>query len=276
MTDSYAVLGNPVVHSLSPVIHAYFAKSTGEDISYGRLLVPRGQFAETVSAFFKEGGRGCNITVPCKLDAMAYAREHGELTETAQAAGAVNTLKVEGDTVLGDNTDGRALTQDLRRLGCPLEGARVLLIGAGGAARGIILPLLKTGKVASVTLVNRTFEKARELTEWFATDKLQALRFEDLKADYDVVLNASSSSLMGVLPPVADTVLKASSFGYDLMYRPEGKTLFTEHLKSLGVTAHDGLGMLICQAAESFYLWRGKRPDVTATTAYLREYLASQ
>lgn len=264
MTDRYAVFGNPIAHSLSPKIHAFFAKDTGEELSYEPILVPEGRFKETAREFFCDG-KGCNVTVPCKLDAYDFA---DVLTPYAEAAGAVNTLKkLENGCIEGDNTDGRGLTADLKRLGVKLDGAKILVMGAGGAARGIIRPL-QDENVALVTVVNRTFEKAKKLAEHFG---VQACSYEELSADYDVIINATSTSLNGTLPPLADEILSKASFAYDLMYKPNGETTFTKKALEKGCTeVADGFGMLIMQAALSFELWRGVKPDVTKAITYFR------
>lgn len=261
MTDSYVVMGNPIAHSLSPKIHAFFAQRAGEDIDYQPLLVPDGAFVSTADKFFKFG-RGCNITVPCKLDAYTYA---DKLTPYAEAAGAVNTLKkLEDGSILGDNTDGRGLVADLKRQHVALQNARILVIGAGGAARGIIKPLADE-QPQEIVICNRTQTKAVALAARFG-GVVRAESVQSLKAGFDVVLNASSTSLKGTLPPLADEILAEASFAYDLMYSPEGHTLFTDHAKKLGCKAvSDGLGMLIMQAALSYQLWRGVMPDYEAT-----------
>lgn len=267
MTDRYAVFGNPIAHSMSPQIHAYFASLCGDDLEYGTVLVPAGEFAKQCDSFFSHGGRGCNVTVPCKLDACAYA---DELTPYAQSAGAVNTLKLQNDgKILGDNTDGRGFIADLKRLKLYPEGKRILLIGAGGAAKGIMHPLLEE-KPAAVTVVNRNMDKAVELAKAYGKE-VTVCRYDELKAEYDLVINATSSSLNGALPPLEDEVLRAASAAYDLMYKKDGVTTFTQHAIELGVTdCHDGFGMLIMQAALSYELWRGVRPDAGKAIAHFR------
>lgn len=266
MTSHYAVLGNPVAHSLSPDIHAFFAKNTHEDLEYGRVLVPKGEFAKTADAFF-EHCDGCNITVPCKGDAFKYA---DELTPWAQAAGAVNTLKkLDGGKILGDNTDGRGLAADLKRLGIKVAGARLLIIGAGGAARGILKPLAEE-KPAVITIANRTFEKAQDLAAAFP-GIAAAARLGEARGPFDLIINASSSSLKGVLPAVDESVYQGCGCAYDLMYRPDGHTLFSDHAKEAGAArAYDGFGMLIMQAALSFALWRGIMPDAELACRHFR------
>ncbi len=265
MTDRYAVLGNPIAHSMSPKIHAYFAEITGEDIQYDPLLVPEGEFEQTVTEFFKLG-KGCNITVPCKLNAYDFA---DELSPYAKAAGAVNTLKkLDDGSILGDNTDGRGLTSDLKRLGVNMKGAKILILGAGGAARGIVRPL-QDEDPAAITLVNRTAEKAKSLADNFKIDF--APSFESLKGHFDIILNATSASLGGSIPNVSEDIYAGASFAYDLMYRPDGETIFTKRVKELGCKASsDGFGMLIMQAALSFKIWRGVEPDAQKAIEHFR------
>lgn len=261
MTYRYVVMGNPIAHSLSPEIHNYFAKICNQDISYDRVLVQDGQFASLASKLFASGVCGCNITVPCKLDAYNFA---DELTDYAKAAGAVNTLKrLDNGKILGDNTDGRGLMADLERLGCQISGKRVLIVGAGGAARGILLPILDK-KPELLAIVNRNELKAFELAKEHPGVKV--VLYSSLKPQYDVIINATSASLKGDLPPIADEVIAKASFVYDLMYKQDGNTAFVEKARSLGVKeSHDGLGMLLGQAALSFELWTQQRPDLHQT-----------
>ncbi|MGN1281978.1 MAG: shikimate dehydrogenase [Succinivibrio sp.] len=265
MTDKYAVFGNPVEHSMSPQLHSYFAKTTSQDMEYGKILVEENSFVKTADEFFRNGGRGCNVTVPCKMDAYSYA-DH--LSDYAKMAGAVNTLKLLDDgSILGDNTDGRGLCEDLKRLNCPLRSSKLLIIGAGGASRGIIKPLLETG-VESVTIVNRTLSKAQDIASLFE-DKVSAVTFDNTDDCYDVIINATSASLQNVLPPLEDRIIARARFVYDLMYRKGGSTIFTERAKSLGVNcSYDGFGMLVGQAVLSFELWRGCRPDFASAIEY--------
>lgn len=267
MTDRYAVFGNPIAHSMSQRIHSYFASLTGEDIEYGTVLVPDGEFVKQCDLFFSQGGRGCNITVPCKLEAFAYA---DELTSYAQAAGAVNALKLQDDgTVLGDNTDGRGFIADLRRLGYSAAGKRILLVGAGGAAKGIMQPLLEENP-AAVTVVNRNENRAQELVRPYG-QRVKVCSYADLAAEYDLIINATSSSLNNTLPPLDDEIVAHAEAVYDLMYKKDGDTLFTNHARSLGLSwCHDGFGMLIMQAALSYELWRGIRPDAAKAIAHFR------
>ncbi len=258
MTDKYVIMGNPVSHSMSPAIQNYFAELYDQNLHYDRLLVEYNTFAQKASNFFLEGGSGCNITVPCKIDAYNFA---DNLSTYAKAAGAVNTLKKLSDgSIFGDNTDGRGLIADFDRIGYNLYGKRILIIGAGGAARGIILPLLER-QPKSISVVNRNELKAFDLAKMHP--EIKVVLYSSLKPDYDLIINATSSSLQGVLPPVSSEVLSASQCIYDLMYSPKGKTRFVEEGKRLGVlNCFDGFGMLLGQAALSFELWRGVKPDL--------------
>lgn len=287
-----AVLGSPIAHSVSPLIHGIFAEMTGLQVDYGRILV-EGDFVTTVKEFFASGGSGCNITVPCKIDACHFA---DQLTDAARIAQAVNTLKFcpqEGEHpafFLGDNTDGAGLLSDLMRLDCPLAGAHILLLGAGGAARGIVPPLMAPDVgVASITVVNRTKDKAVALVNDMmpyreqvgSNTVLNAVSFEELASApsqvFNVMLNATSLSLKHELPSLSDELLSRAAFVYDLFYTLNGKTVFTEKAAALGVpSCHDGLGMLVGQAALSFKLWTGKSPDLGAALELVRTRLSQQ
>jgi shikimate dehydrogenase len=272
MTDRYAVIGNPIVQSKSPLIHSAFAQVTGQDIDYGKLLGPLGEFAATVDAFRASGGRGMNVTAPFKLDAFAYATD---LAPSAQMAGAVNAMKFEGDKVYAENFDGVGLVRDVvHNLGCPLQGRRVLILGAGGATRGALLPLLAE-LPAELVIVNRTVAKAQELAALAQQHQMgqvpvQGLGYADLQGQaFDVVLNASSSSLTSELPPLPASVFAPGCLAYDLTYG-KGLTPFLQLAQQAGVThLADGVGMLAEQAAEAFAWWRGVRPDTAAVIAQL-------
>ncbi|HMY49271.1 MAG TPA: shikimate dehydrogenase [Rhodocyclaceae bacterium] len=273
--DRYAVIGNPIAHSKSPRIHALFAAQTAQALSYEALLGPLGAFAATVDAFRAAGGRGLNVTVPFKLDAFAYATRR---TPRAEAAGAVNTLAFGPDEVLGDNTDGAGLLRDITvNLGCPLTERRVLLLGAGGAARGSLLPLLLT-EPARLVVANRSSAKAVALAAEFArlpscavAVKLEGCGFADLAgAQFDVVINATSASLGDAAPDLPAGLYAPGSLAYDMMYG-KGDTPFLAAARAQGAgRLADGLGMLVEQAAESFALWRGVRPDTAPVLAALR------
>jgi shikimate dehydrogenase len=276
--DQYAVIGNPIAHSKSPFIHARFAEQTGEPIEYGRLLAPVDAFVPHVRDFIEAGGRGLNVTVPFKLDAHALA---DTLSPRAAAAGAVNTLRFDKTGIYGDNTDGFGLVRDIEaNLGVSLAGARVLLLGAGGAARGVVLPMLERAPRV-LTIVNRTAAKADALVAQFARAASDAgCRLTGGGAQaiepgaYDVIVNATAGSLDGALPECDDRAFGAETLAYDMMYGAQ-PTVFMQHARTLGARAADGLGMLVEQAAESFYVWRGVRPDGAPVLAELRKQLAA-
>jgi shikimate dehydrogenase len=272
MTDKYAVIGNPISHSKSPEIHARFAEQTGQDISYERLLAPLDGFAQTVYDFMDAGGRGANVTVPFKLEAHALATE---LSVRAQAAGAVNTLRFDGDIIYGDNTDGIGLVTDiLHHVGIALHGRRLLLLGAGGAARGVLLPLLEQ-QPAELVIANRTLDKAALLVQEFSAPHgvLRASSYDALAGGFDVIINATSASLADdALPPLDGALFSPATLAYDMMYGREA-TPFMRLAASHGAMTRDGLGMLVEQAAESFFVWRGVRPDTRPVHAALRALL---
>ncbi|MDR1424851.1 MAG: shikimate dehydrogenase [Azoarcus sp.] len=274
--DRYAVIGNPVEHSKSPRIHALFVRQTGQDMRYDARCAPRDGFAAAVQAFRGEGGRGANVTVPFKLDACALA---DALSTRAQAAGAVNTLTFTDEGIAGDNTDGVGLLRDLIvNLACPLAGQRVLLLGAGGAARGVLVPLLDA-RPAKLVIANRSSARARELHAALAAHGGQAAfragGFADLAGDaFDVVINATSASLEHALPPLPQGVFAPGAFAYDLMYGEAAQAFLAASRAAGAARCADGLGMLVEQAAESFAIWRGVRPDSGAVLAELRRELA--
>lgn len=265
--DRYAVIGHPVAHSKSPDIHARFAAQTRQNLQYERLLAPLDGFVAAVRAFAQQGGRGLNVTLPFKLEAYAMATE---LTERAQAAGAVNTLRFDGAAILGDNTDGVGLVRDIvRNAGFGLRGKKLLVLGAGGAARGALLPLLQA-QPAELVLANRTRAKADQLVQRFgAAGPLRASDFAALQEPFDLVVNATSASLAAQLPPLASTVFGAQTLAYDMMYGRQ-PTVFMQFAARHDATVRDGLGMLVEQAAESFFVWRGVRPDTAAVFDALR------
>lgn len=270
MTDRYAVIGNPIAHSKSPRIHAAFARQTGQDISYEAILGPLDAFRETVLAFRAAGGKGMNVTVPFKIEALHLA-DH--LTPRARQAQAVNTLRFDTTGILGDNTDGIGLVNDIeQRLAFPITGKRVLLIGAGGASRGAMLPLLEAGPT-ELSIVNRTRSKAEELKQQFAAHPhIAALGFADLPGrSFDLVINATSAALTG--GPSFDLpagLFSDGALAYDMMYG-NNETAFQQAARQCGASqTADGLGMLVGQAAEAFYLWRAVRPDTTPVLTALR------
>jgi len=265
MTDRYAVFGHPIAHSKSPQIHAAFARQTGQDMRYEAILAPLEGFADSVSAFIAAGGRGANVTIPFKEEAFRLANR---LSPRAQRAGAVNTLVFDADGILGDNTDGAGLVADLsRNLHRTLAGKRILLLGAGGAARGVIEPLLEQ-QPAELVIANRTVRRAEELAELFGHG-VRACGFDAADTPFDVVINATAASLAGDLPPLSPQVFTVDTLAYDMMYGRD--TPFLTFARTHGASTADGLGMLVEQAAEAFYLWRGVRPDTAPVIAALRE-----
>lgn len=269
--DQYVVFGNPIQHSKSPFIHTLFARQTQQPMSYVAQCAPVGGFIDAAKSFFAQGGRGCNITVPFKEEAYQFA---DRLTERARLAGAVNTLKkLDDGEILGDNTDGEGLVQDLLAQQVSLQGAQILLIGAGGAARGVLKPLLDQHP-ASITVTNRTLAKAEQLAEQFACyGKIIAQPFAHIDHSYDVIINSTSASLAGELPALSPIIFASHSTCYDMMYG-KGMTVFNQWARQHGcVQVIDGLGMLVGQAAESFMLWRGLRPGTKQVLRELRKNL---
>ena len=266
MTDKYAVIGNPISHSKSPLIHSMFAKQTGQDISYEAIEAPLDGFAATIDRLRHEGYKGCNVTVPFKFEAFSIATE---LSERAQAARAVNTLIFAGDTIRGDNTDGAGLVRDIEHnLGVSLLNKRVLLMGAGGAAYGVVLPLLTSG--ADLTIANRTSGKAIELADKFPGKAISGGSYDELTGrQFDVIVNATSAGLTDSEVPLPSGIFAQNALAYDMMYGRE--TPFIKFARSKGVHVADGLGMLIEQAAEAFYIWRGVRPETATVIAALRK-----
>jgi shikimate dehydrogenase len=265
MADRYAVIGHPVAHSRSPWIHAEFARQSGQLIAYGRIEAPLDGFERVVDEFRAAGGRGANVTLPFKERAFRYCR--GEVTERARAVGVVNTLSFEGPAARGDNTDGVGLLRDLTiNLGRAIAGQRVLLMGAGGAARGVLPALLEAGP-RRLVIVNRTAARARELARRHGASAGGGYAEFGGEA-FDLLVNATSAGLAGEAPPLAPGVFSAGSLAYDMVYGRD--TPFLALARAAGAAAHDGSGMLVEQAAESFLVWRGVRPDTAAVLAALR------
>ena len=269
MTDHYAVFGDPIKHSKSPRIHSLFAQQTQQDLDYVAQQVPAETFVTVANDFFANGGKGLNCTVPLKELAWQYA---DQLTERARLAKAVNTLAKQADgSILGDNTDGIGLVNDLiSNHQIQLAGKRILILGAGGATRGIILPLLDC-QPAQISIANRTVSKAEALVADFAAQgRLTALGFEALAGQqFDVVLNATSASLSDQLPPLPADLLAANACCYDLAYGNLPTTFVKWGLAHGAAQSLDGLGMLVEQAAEAFFIWRGVRPATTDVIALL-------
>jgi shikimate dehydrogenase len=273
MTDKYAVIGNPVEHSFSPLIHAEFARAAGQDIAYGRILATLDGFRTAALEFRDTGGRGLNVTLPFKHEAWRLADAR---VGYAQAAGAVNTLEFEGGRIAGHNTDGIGLVRDLvENLGCPVGGRRVLLAGAGGASYGVMEPLLRE-RPAMLVVANRTPEKAASLVGHF--EKLSAslgirslawLSYDRLQSDhFDIVINATSAGLADAMPPLPGGVFAPGALAYDMVYGR--RTPFMRFAADCGARAVGGLGMLVEQAAESFRIWRGVRPATKRVIDWLR------
>lgn len=278
MSDLYCVFGNPVAHSKSPLIHAAFAAATGEDIVYEARLAAIDGFAKGVADFVAAGGKGANVTVPFKEEAFRLC---SRLSERAARAGAVNTLTFSAGEVIGDNTDGAGLVRDItHNLGFSLAGKRILLLGAGGAARGVIAPLLGE-KPAVLRIANRSAEKAQLLADAFADlpclrEGIAAGSFgETAGQSFDVLINATSASLSGAALPLPAGLFAAGCLAYDMMYG-KGETPFLEQSREQGAACRaDGLGMLVEQAAEAFFVWRGVRPATAGLLAELRRALTA-
>lgn len=269
--DAYAVMGNPIGHSKSPQIHAAFARQTGQRISYSAIQVDPGGFEQAVGNFFASGGKGLNVTVPFKREAWELADQRGP---EAERAGAVNTLLINADQqMLGYNTDGIGLIRDiLGNHNGHIEGKKLLLVGAGGAARGVLQPLLRENPT-SLVIANRTSSRAHELAADFAEiGAVSGSSFEDLaEQSFDLIINASAASLHGEMPPLPDTAGSSQTVCYDLMYSAE-PTPFMHWAEAHGAEKIlDGLGMLVEQAAESFFLWRGVRPETGPVIQAIRK-----
>ena len=271
MTDQYAVFGNPIEHSKSPLIHQLFAEQTGQSMQYDKQLVALDGFEQAVRDFIAAGGKGLNITVPFKEEAYRLA---DSLSKRARQAGAVNTFVIADDgCISGDNTDGIGMMHDIsENLQWPVQGKSVLLLGAGGAVRGVLGPLLEQ-KPARVFLANRTVEKAQHLAQAFSRQgTIEALGFEQIPHHaMDLVINGTSASLAGELPPIPAACIGSRTHCYDMMYGRE-KTPFLAWAQQQDCDyLSDGLGMLVGQAAEAFYLWRGVRPKIAAVIEQLRK-----
>ena len=273
--DRYCVMGNPVDHSKSPWIHARFAALTGEPVEYGKRLIGLGEFPAAVRAFIAEGGKGCNITVPFKFQAASLVTRR---SARAALADACNILSFQGETIVGDNTDGIGLVKDLEHnAGVPLAGRDVLLLGAGGAAAGALGPLLEA-RPRRIVVANRTLPKAQALVARHATLAqaneviLQAAGLDAVEGSFDVLLNGTATSMTGGAVPVPGTVLKPGALALDMMYGPAAEA-FLQWAREHGAVGRDGLGMLVEQAAEAFLAWRGVRPPSGQVLAELRREL---
>jgi len=276
MTDKYAVFGNPINHSKSPQIHSAFAAQTAQAMTYRAHKVEVGKFASVARSFFDNAGRGLNVTVPFKLDAFDFA---DTLSDRAQRAGAVNTLAVGADgAVFGDNTDGAGLVADIcQNLGWTIANRRVLLLGAGGAIRGILEPIIQQ-QPSHLVVVNRTVSKAQQLVSSFSDlADVRACSFEALQANqFDLVINGTSASLAGELPPLPSNLISDDGCCYDMMYGAAPTPFMRWGAENLAWAVSDGLGMLVEQAAESFNVWRGQRPNTQPVIASIREQLEAE
>ena len=277
MTDKYAVFGNPIAHSRSPDIHRQFAMQTGQDISYSKQLVAKDGFEAAANEFFTSGGKGLNITVPFKQNAYAYV---ARTTPRARRAGAVNTLSLQADgTILGDTTDGVGLVSDIiNNLGWEIRHKRVLVLGAGGAVRGVLEPLLEQ-QPQHIVIANRTVDKALQLSKGFAEfGYLLGCGFDMLgEQQFDLIINGTSAGLKGELPPLPHSLVDntgGATACYDMLYDAK-PTPFMQWAAQRGARVSDGLGMLVGQAAESFALWRGLRPETAPVIASLRTQLGN-
>ncbi|HSH54029.1 MAG TPA: shikimate dehydrogenase [Methylotenera sp.] len=270
--DRYAVIGNPIAHSKSPMIHEAFAKNTGQQLEYGRVLAPLDAFADTVEAMRLNGFKGANVTVPFKLEAFQLANQ---LTERAHDAGAVNTLIFSDQGITGDNTDGAGIVRDIEQnLQIPIAGKRVLLIGAGGAAEGVLHPILARSP-ALLVITNRTLDKALTMVKKVEEQgeyrfiSVNAYAFDDLHGqEFDIVINATSTGLTDTLLPLPVGIFSSQALAYDMMYGRE--TPFMAFARQQGAQVADGLGMLVEQAAEAFYVWRGVRPETQSVMQQIR------
>ncbi|MBE8168123.1 MAG: shikimate dehydrogenase [Shewanella sp.] len=276
MPDRYAVFGNPIEHSKSPYIHHRFAQQTHQNIDYQKILVPLESFAQSVNDFFNAGGKGANVTVPFKEQALALCNH---VSDAARKAGAVNTLmRLDDGSLHGDNTDGIGLIRDLKAEFGNIAQMNVLLLGAGGAARGCIQPLLEAG-ISQLIISNRTSTKAETLKNEFQTDDANISsclfeKLEELNSNVDIIINATSAGLTGTKLPLPSSILDAKTRCYDMVYSAT-TTPFNQWALGNGATQiADGLGMLVNQAAESFYLWRGVKPDTEEVQLSLRAQIA--
>jgi shikimate dehydrogenase len=275
MSDRYAVIGNPVAHSQSPQIHAAFARQTGQDLAYERLLAPLDEFKMTAERFFREGGKGLNITVPFKHEAWKMISPAGISFGGVVDAEAVNTIKLVNGQLVGHNTDGVGLVTDLEQnLGFLIAGKRVLLMGAGGATQGVMHPVLE-GRPDLLVVANRTLDKAVSLVRrfqkfgHFTQHGISAQSYAGLAdSQFDLVINATSAGLSGEMPPLPTDIFAPGALAYDMVYGRD--TPFLAFARQHGARAVDGLGMLVEQAAESFYIWRGVRPQTAPVIAQLR------
>jgi len=272
-TDRYTVMGNPISHSKSPFIHTCFAKQTSQNIEYTATQVDPGGFEQAVGNFQASGGKGLNITVPFKQEAWILVNER---SPRAELAGAVNTILFKPDnTLFGDNTDGVGLVRDLiNNHQCGIENKRLLVLGAGGAVRGVLLPLLEQNP-ALITIANRTIDKAHLLAQLYKQHgNILGSNYNDITGQkFDLIINGTSASLNDQLPPLPDNILMENAWCYDMMYAKDPTVFLRWGAQQEAIKTIDGLGMLVEQAAESFYLWRGVKPDTQEVIKAVREQM---
>ncbi len=275
MSDRYAVFGNPIAQSMSPLIHRLFAEQLDQDLTYEARLVEIDKFDQAASAFFVSGGKGLNVTLPFKTQAFQFAHQ---CTDRAHQAGAVNTLTLDNKGLIqGDNTDGFGLLLDIQdHLGWPIKGKRILVLGAGGAVRGVVKPLLDA-EPSRLQIANRTADKAVSLAQAFAQfGPVSGCGLDDLSDDtFDLVINATSASLAGDLLALPGGVIRPTTYCYDMVYAAE-PTVFLQRYGADAAATADGLGMLVAQAAESFRIWRGKFPDFVKVIETVRQHMLNK
>ena len=279
MTDQYAVIGNPIAHSKSPLIHQQFAKQTGQNISYERILAPLDGFEAKIHALIKQGYKGVNVTVPFKFEALKFVAQHGQVKPLAATAGAINTISFNADgSIVGDNTDGIGMVNDItHNLKFDIRHKKVLLLGSGGAAFGVLQPLLNANP-SLIVIANRTFAKAEQaanvvlglIQDTQMTTACHAKQFDALgDTAFDLVINSTSTGLTDSALPIPNSIFAANSLAYEMMYGRD--TAFMQQARASGAQVADGLGMLVEQAAEAFYLWRGVRPKTHSVMQKIRD-----
>jgi len=271
--DQYCVFGNPIKQSRSPFIHQQFALQTQQSLTYQAVLVAQDSFEEAVNAFIKQGGKGANITVPFKEQALLLC---DQLSERARLAGAVNTLSFSDNKIIGDNTDGIGLVADLKKQQVTLNHKRILILGAGGAAKGIISPLLAEQPILLI-IANRNLLRAQSIVQQYNKDNIIAYEYSQLpKMAFDLIINATSASLSNKIPAIKTEHISHDTICYDMVYQKK-LTVFLQWAEQQGANkVIDGLGMLVAQAAESFYLWRGVKPQINEVLTQLKNKLLKE
>jgi shikimate dehydrogenase len=269
--DQYRVFGNPIKQSRSPFIHQSFAKATGQELNYEIQFAEEDGFNQAVTQFIAQGGKGANVTAPFKEQAMAMC---DKLTEHAKFSGAVNTLSFKDGKIYGDTTDGVGLVNDLLNHDVCLNNSRILLLGAGGASKGVVLPLLNQDP-KSLTIANRTVSKAEAIVEQYSNQPVSACSFEEAnEQEFDVIINATSAGLTGIGLPISEKIITTNSVCYDMTYGKELTPFLQKAKEQKAKQIIDGVGMLVGQAAESFYIWRGIRPNVDSVILELKSSLS--